>query len=50
MKEALTGMTGTITGKCSEEGGKFSDAKDMNVCLGKASCDEFADCMSKFLE
>jgi len=36
--------------QCNDEGGKFSDAKEFNACLGKASCDEFAACMQPLMQ
>ena len=39
-----------INKKCEAEGGKFSDAKAMNECLGKSSCDDFAACMAKHVQ
>jgi hypothetical protein len=34
-----------INKQCTDNGGKFSDAKAMNECLAKATCDDFAACM-----
>jgi hypothetical protein len=34
-----------INKQCTDNGGKFSDAKEMNECLAKSTCDDFAACM-----
>lgn len=50
----IEGMMGSMTApliqQCKDEGGKFSDAKEFNVCLGKSSCDEFAACMQPLMK
>ena len=34
-----------INKQCTDNGGKFADAKEMNECLAKSTCDDFAACM-----
>jgi hypothetical protein len=46
---ADTAITG-VTGKCKEAGGKSDKAKEMNACLAKANCDEFATCFAAIKE
>ncbi|MBN1774748.1 MAG: hypothetical protein JXB32_26050 [Deltaproteobacteria bacterium] len=46
----MDGMTTPLIQQCKDEGGKFSDAKEINVCLGKATCDEFAACMQPMMK
>lgn len=46
----MEGMTKPLVQQCKDEGGKFSDAKEFNACLGKASCDEFAACMQPLMK
>lgn len=45
----MDGLTKPLVKQCNDEGGKFSDAKEFNVCLGKATCDEFAACMKPLM-
>lgn len=47
LKSLLSTVLGPINEKCEAQGGKFDDAKAMNECLGKTSCDEFGACMAK---
>ncbi|NMC68926.1 MAG: hypothetical protein GYA57_02525 [Myxococcales bacterium] len=46
----MDSMTKPLVQQCKDEGGKFSDAKEFNACLGKASCDEFAACMQPLMK
>jgi len=43
----LPAVKDPLNQECKDNGGKFSDAKQVNECLGKSSCDEFAACMAQ---
>jgi hypothetical protein len=43
----LPAVKDPLNKECTDNGGKFSDAKQVNDCLAKTSCDEFAACMAK---
>ncbi len=51
MIQSLMGtMLEPLNQQCKDNDGKFADAKEMNECLGKANCDEFAKCMAKHMK
>lgn len=50
IKGMMDGLTKPLVQQCKDEGGKFSDAKEFNNCLGKATCDEFAACMQPLMK
>ena len=51
--EMINSLMGTmlepLNQQCKDNDGKFSDAKEMNECLAKPNCDEFATCMAKHM-
>lgn len=50
IQRLMGSMTEPLVQQCKDEGGKFADAKEFNVCLGKATCDEFAACMAPLMK
>jgi len=47
IQSMMSGLLDPLNQQCKDNDGKFADAKQMNECLAKPNCDEFATCMAK---
>ncbi|MBI5489787.1 MAG: hypothetical protein HY905_20805 [Deltaproteobacteria bacterium] len=50
IQSLMSTMLEPFNKQCADNGGKFADAKEINVCLAKATCDDFAACMAAHMK
>jgi hypothetical protein len=50
IQSMMSGLLDPLNQQCKDNDGKFADAKEMNECLAKPNCDEFATCMAKHMK